>query len=117
MSEKYKSKYTGAQIDALLDKIKEYEGATIKIGAVKSARDDSDVSVENVGTDTDVVLNFVLPRGYQGEQGVKGDDGNILFAAFSFDDNGNLIVTTPDGYNGPTFSINKNGEMEVIIYE
>ena len=55
------------------------------------------------------------PQGLQGVQGPKGDPGNVMYATFDIID-GELIVTTPDGYTGPTFSINnETGELEVSI--
>ncbi len=47
------------------------------------------------------------------EKGDKGDTGNVMYATFDIID-GELIVTTPDGYTGPTFSI-VNNELEVSI--
>jgi hypothetical protein len=47
----------------------------------------------------------------------KGDTGNVMYATFDIDfDAGELVMTTPDGYTGPTFSINdETGELEVSI--
>lgn len=51
---------------------------TVTIGTTSVASDENPAKVTNSGTDTDVVLDFVLPkgeRGPQGEQGPKGDTG------------------------------------------
>ena len=46
--------------------------ATITIGSVTSG---DEASVENVGTSTDAVFNFVLPKGDKGDQGDQGPAG------------------------------------------
>ena len=46
--------------------------ATITIGSVTSG---DEASVENVGTSTDAVFNFVLPKGDKGDKGDQGDQG------------------------------------------
>ena len=54
------------------------EAATITIGSVTTGAAGSNVIVENVGTDTDAILNFTIPRGEQGlrgETGATGQDG------------------------------------------
>lgn len=49
-------------------------------------------------------------------KGEKGDTGNTLFATFDVDiTNGQLQCTTPDAYTGPTFDINEQGNLEVIV--
>ena len=55
-------------------------------------------------------LTVGIPKGDKGD---KGDTGNVMYATFDIID-GELIVTTPDGYTGPTFSI-VNNELEVSI--
>ena len=55
-------------------------------------------------------LTVGIPKGDKGD---KGDAGNVMYATFDIID-GELIVTTPDGYTGPTFSI-VNNELEVSI--
>lgn len=57
------------------------KSATIRIGVVSSVSSSTPAEVTNVGTDTDAVLNFKIPRGNTGEagpqgpQGIKGDTG------------------------------------------
>lgn len=47
--------------------------------------------------------------------GIQGPPGNILYAVFAVDvSSGNLIMTTPNEYNGPMFSLN-NGYLEVNV--
>lgn len=46
--------------------------STIKIGSVTKG---SSASVQNVGTETDAIFNFVLPKGDKGDKGDKGEQG------------------------------------------
>jgi len=49
-------------------------------------------------------------------KGDKGDKGNLLYASFEIDlETGQLVQTTPDEYNGPTFELNNDGELIAII--
>ena len=59
-------------------------------------------------------LTVGIPKGDKGD---KGDTGNVMYATFDIDfDTGELVMTIPDGYTGPTFSINnETGELEVSI--
>lgn len=42
--------------------------------------------------------------------------GNVMYATFEVEmDTGDLIMTTPDEYMGPEFSIDENGHLEVSI--
>ena len=71
------------------------KNATVRIGTVSVG----DVaSVKNVGTDSNVILDFVLPRGEKGDQGIsiKGDQG----------------IQGESGKNGITFE-----EMEKFILD
>lgn len=51
------------------------DAATIKIGTVTTGAPTSDATVSNIGTNTDAVFNFNIPRGEPGIQGEKGDTG------------------------------------------
>ena len=49
---------------------------TVSVGTTTTASDPTTpASVTNSGTSKDVVLNFVIPRGLQGEQGIQGIQG------------------------------------------
>lgn len=53
---------------------------SIEVGTVTTGSPGSSAQVNNVGTDTDVVLNFTIPKGDKGdkgEQGPKGDPGDL----------------------------------------
>lgn len=48
---------------------------TVEVGTTTTGEPGSNASVENSGTSQNVVLNFTIPRGEQGEQGVPGQPG------------------------------------------
>jgi hypothetical protein len=58
---------------------------------------------------------LVASKGDKGDKGDRGDIGNVMYATFDVDDNGELVMTTPDGYTGPEFVINDDGEMEAVV--
>lgn len=49
--------------------------ATISVGIVSTGEPGTQASVTNAGTDSTAVLNFVIPRGENGETGAKGETG------------------------------------------
>ena len=48
---------------------------TVAVGETETLPAGESAYVENVGTPTDIVLNFGIPQGVQGEQGVQGPEG------------------------------------------
>lgn len=50
---------------------------TLTVGTVLTGASGSEAQVTQTGTPTDVVLNFVIPRGLQGVQGKEGPTGPI----------------------------------------
>ena len=50
------------------------KAATITIGTVTTGPPGSEASVTNVGTPSEAILNFVIPRGEKGDPGVGGGD-------------------------------------------
>ena len=69
-------------------------------------------SIEQGETGTSIAIG--IPKG---DTGAQGPVGNVMYATFDIDfDTGELVMTIPDGYTGPTFSINdETGELEVSI--
>lgn len=53
----------------------EGKAATIEVGQVTTGEPGSQVIIENVGTESEAVLNFTIPQGDKGEQGIQGDRG------------------------------------------
>lgn len=51
------------------------DAATVSVGAVTTGEAGTDASVENVGTSSAAVFNFVIPRGDKGERGEQGIPG------------------------------------------
>jgi hypothetical protein len=51
------------------------ETPTVTVGTVLTGASGSEAQVSQTGTSTDVVLNFVIPRGLQGERGPEGQTG------------------------------------------
>lgn len=54
---------------------KDGESATIRVGTVSTGAAGSSAQVTNSGTENAAVLNFVIPRGTDGEPGTAGKDG------------------------------------------
>jgi hypothetical protein len=48
---------------------------SIEVGSVTTGDPGTDVEITNVGTDTEVILDFVIPRGADGAPGNDGADG------------------------------------------
>lgn len=57
------------------------EAATVAIGTVTTSEPGSSASVINAGTSGDAILDFVLPRGEQGPQGIPGE---VQFSDLSY---------------------------------
>lgn len=49
--------------------------ATIRIGSVETINSNESANVINVGTATEAVLKFLIPRGQKGDAGEKGEQG------------------------------------------
>jgi hypothetical protein len=77
------------------------EAATIAVGTTSTSEPGTDATVTNVGTSSDAIFNFVIPRGDtgatgaegpQGPQGIQGPQG----------EQGIQGLTGPQGETGPT---------------
>ena len=56
------------------------------------------------------------PAGAPGEKGERGPAGHVLAAAFDVDvDTGELIMITPDDYEGAKFNVDEEGYLEVTV--
>lgn len=79
--------------------------ATIRIGTVVTGAEGTNASVFNSGTESDAVLDFVIPRGKPG----AGGTGSGGMYAFELHSDGHLYVTT--GGSEPEFEIDTNGHL------
>lgn len=115
------------------------KNATIAIGTVTSVSADSQPKVTNVGTETNAVLNFEIPRGKAGEQaenqvGINLDDkgmvvknGSITEVPLGWPGYSNLIGGSADGMTvdiafdneigSATFTVNPAGFKAELIAE
>ena len=88
------------------------EAATIQVGTVTASDPGSEPQVTNSGTEQDAVLNFVLPRGPQGPQGIPGE--GVTFGAYSsFPNPGHENVLYVDNTVNPMRAYVWNGEKYV----
>ena len=90
MDQEYEKGLSGL-IQDIHDAIDQAKAATIQVGKVVTGEPESNASVTNVGTDTNAVFDFVLPRGETGPTGPKGEIG-------------------PPGPEGPTGPQGEKGE-------
>lgn len=74
----------------------EGKAATIIIGTVSTGEENTNVVITNSGTNTDVILNFTIPKGSKGE---KGDVGPIGLTGPK-GDKGNTGEQGPQGIQG-----------------
>lgn len=89
-------------------KTTQFEIGTVESGAVPSASL-TDNGLDPAGNPKKK-LNLVM------QKGDKGDKGNVMYATFDFDPvTGELSMYTDEEYTGPTFELNNNGELSVII--
>ena len=71
------------------------ENATIEIGSVTNLNYGETPTVTNVGTDTHAVLNWGIPAGQQGQQGIQGEPG-INARAYVTQNTGSATITIED---------------------
>lgn len=88
------------------------EAATIQIGDVTASDPGSNPQVTNSGTEQNAILNFVLPRGQQGPQGIPGE--GVTFGAYSsFPNPGQANVLYVDNTVNPARAYVWNGTAYV----
>lgn len=92
------------------------EAATIKIGEVVTAEPEESASVENIGTDSDVILKFVIPRGEKGKAGNSGGSGDSNLGLFVFEirEDGYLWMFSDAEIQSDNFRIDGDG---CLIYK
>ena len=88
------------------------EAATIQVGTVTASDPGSNPQVTNSGTGQNAILNFVLPRGQQGPQGIPGE--GVTFGAYSsFPNPGQENVLYVDNTGNPMRAYVWNGKKYV----
>lgn len=88
------------------------EAATIQVGTVTASDPGSNPQVTNSGTEQNAILNFVLPRGQQGPQGIPGE--GVTFGAYSsFPNPGQANVLYVDNTVNPARAYVWNGKEYV----
>lgn len=101
---------------------------TVHVGTTRTGEPGTDALVTNSGTATDVVLNFVIPRGEKGEQGEPGTpgkdgaDGTLItingIFTMTVDEDGNLFVNHYDEDYPPEFEYNEEtGDLYLLMPE
>lgn len=86
------------------------QAATITIGTVITGAAGSDVNITNVGTTTDAIFDFTIPRGdkgVKGDTGAKGDTGNDATVA---------VGTVTTGLAGTNVSIDNVGTTNAAVF-
>lgn len=80
------------------------QNATITIGQTSTLAPGSQATVTNVGTDTNAVLNFGIPEGQQGIQGIQGEPG-INAQAYVTQNTGSATITIEDADGTTTATV------------
>lgn len=102
--------YLAADVDAYLEDHPGPQGpsGTITIGSITTVDAETPASVTNVGTETDAVFNFVIPRGVDGVLGGDGPAGpsNVLqIGTVETGEPGTSVVATITG-TSPSQTLN-----------
>lgn len=87
------------------------KAATIKVGEVVTAEPKTEAKVENTGTDSEVVLKFVIPRGERGKTGNSGGSsaGNSGLFVFEIRSDGCLWMISDVEMQTDRFHIDEDG--------
>lgn len=85
------------------------QAATITIGSTTTGNAGTNASVTNSGTSSAAVLDFVIPRGADGQNGTNGSDGTDGFSP---------IATVTQNTGSATISItDANGTTTATVYD
>ncbi len=96
-----------AHAEAAAEYAESVQGASVSVGSVTTGDAGSDASVTNVGTESDAVFNFVIPRGDKGEKGATFTPEVSAQGVLSWANDGGLEnpdavnVKGPQGEPGP----------------
>lgn len=104
---------SGAYVDSGID-----ASITVSVGTTSTLSPGSNATVENVGTDTDPILNFGIP---QGQTGQPGDDGVSPEVTVTTITGGHRVtITDADHPTGQSFDVMDgagNGDMTKAVYD
>ena len=96
---------TGAYVDSGID-----ASITFTVGTTSTLSPGSNATVENVGTDTDPILNFGIP---QGQTGQPGDDGVSPAVTVTTIPGGHRVtITDSDHPTGQSFDVMDEPEFK-----
>ncbi len=108
--------YIGTE-EEWLESLKGSDGITptIEVGTVTTGEPGTKACVENVGTKTAAIFDFVIPQGEKGSPG-EGDSGENALAIFAFNvrSDGHLWVVSDSEIQETKFTISEKGHL---IYE
>lgn len=72
---------------------------SISIGTTTTGEAGTDASVSNSGTSTNMVLNFTIPKGANGQDGQDGADGTSVLVIEATDENNALTLSSQNPNN------------------
>lgn len=100
---------------------------SVTLGTVTTGEAGTEASVTNSGTNTDLILDFVIPRGAKGEQGEQGADGRTTVSvggfvvnSLSFDSNPQAQIDSKLNKNlgsinaGKYLQVGNDGEIQAV---
>lgn len=83
------------------------DAGTIQVGTVRTLDPGSNATVENIGTSSNAILNFGIPKGQTGEQGIQGIQGiQGLSATIEV----GTVTTLPAGQNATVENVGNENE-------
>lgn len=87
------------------------EAATLAIVQVHTELPGTQAKVEEAPDSTAQARRYILTV----PEGEKGEKGNVLYAVFDIDAEGDLWMYTDEAYDGPSFALDEDGYLEVIV--
>jgi hypothetical protein len=84
------------------------DAATVAVGTVATGAPGSDATVTNSGTSGAAVLDFAIPRGDVGQQGIQGVPGNAATVTAG---------TTTTGAPGSSASVTNSGSSSAAVFD
>lgn len=87
--------------------------ASVKVGTTTTGRPGSNAQVTSGGTPKDVVINFTIPQGAQGDGGVTAPSSGF-FTLWIEADTGDLYCDYAGDETPPQFEMDSNGDLYVV---